>query len=64
MVEGGQVSVWVVENGAVELVPVEIGYDDGDMVEIVKGLTEEARVVIAGQVSLTNGAKVRVAAAR
>jgi multidrug efflux pump subunit AcrA (membrane-fusion protein) len=46
------------------LVPVEIGYDDGDMVEIVKGLTEESRVVIAGQVSLTNGTKVRVAAAR
>jgi RND family efflux transporter MFP subunit len=63
-IEGGQVSVWVAENGAAELVPVEIGYDDGDMVEIVKGLTEESRVVIAGQVSLTNGTKVRVAAAR
>jgi len=63
VMKGGKVSVWRVENGAAELVPVEIGYDDGEIVEITKGLTDEARVVIAGQVALTNGAKVRVAAA-
>jgi len=63
VVQGGQVSVWVVENGSAERAPVEIGYDDGDIVEITKGLTEEARVVVAGQVSLTDGATVRVAVA-
>jgi len=63
VVEGSQVSVWVVENGAARLVPVEIGYDDGETVEIAEGLTEEAQVVVSGQVSLTDGTKVRIAAA-
>jgi RND family efflux transporter MFP subunit len=63
VMKGSQVSVWVVENSAARLVPIEIGYDDGETVEITEGLTQETQVVVSGQVSLTEGTKVRISAA-
>jgi len=58
--EVGQSSVFVVENDIAIRKPVETGYSDEGMIEITSGLTDDADVVIVGQIGLKPDAKVTV----
>ncbi|MFK3737769.1 efflux RND transporter periplasmic adaptor subunit [Massilia sp. TN1-12] len=60
---GGATSVWVVENGAVRLVPVRIGGVSGNDVVLVDGVRPGQTIVTAGVNLLKNGQKVRILAA-
>ena len=40
--------------------PVQIGYEDGDQVEIVGGLTEGETVIVVGNEALRDDARVRL----
>lgn len=40
--------------------PIEIGYEDGDLVEIVSGLTEGETVIVVGNEALRDDARVRL----
>lgn len=55
-------SVWVVENGAVRLVPVQVGGTSGNEVLLVGGVTPGQTVVTAGANLLKVGQKVKVLA--
>ena len=57
--EGLQVAV--VRNGQAQLVPVTIGRDYGQTVEIVAGLQPTDQVVVGPSDSLTSGTRVRIA---
>jgi len=59
--EGLQVAV--VRNGQAQLVPVTIGRDYGESVEIVSGLQPADQVVVSPSDSLTNGTRVRIVTA-
>jgi RND family efflux transporter MFP subunit len=59
--EGLQVAV--VRNGQAQLVPITIGRDYGDSVEIVAGLGPADQVVVSPSDSLTSGTRVRIATA-
>jgi len=52
--------VFVVEDGEARRRPVETGYSNRGMVEIVSGLTDEDAVVTVGQAGLKQSTKVRV----
>lgn len=58
--EDGEQYVFVVEEDAARRLKVELGYQSGDQVEVVQGLSEGDRVVVAGQGTLRQGSKVRV----
>jgi len=58
--EVGQSSVFVVENDIAVRKLVETGYSDEGMIEITSGLTDDADVVIVGQIGLKPDAKVTV----
>jgi RND family efflux transporter MFP subunit len=51
----------VVRDGRVALVPVTIGHDYGDALEVMSGLTAEDRIVVNPPDSIENGDAVRVA---
>jgi len=53
--------VGVVRNGAAELVPITIGRDYGDSVEVLTGLDKADEVIINPSDSLVSGAVVRLA---
>jgi multidrug efflux pump subunit AcrA (membrane-fusion protein) len=53
----------VVRNGQAQLVPVTIGRDYGETVEITAGLQPTDQVIVAPSDSLTSGSRVRVASA-
>jgi RND family efflux transporter MFP subunit len=59
--EGLQVGV--VRDGRAHLVPVTIGNDHGDTVEISAGLEPSDQVIVAPSDSLTSGTRVRVVSA-
>jgi RND family efflux transporter MFP subunit len=59
--EGLQVAV--VRDGRAQLVPVTIGRDYGNTVEIVAGLQPTDQVIVAPSDSLTSGTRVRIAGA-
>ena len=59
--EGLQVAV--VRNGQAQLVPVAIGRDDGQSVEIVSGLQPTDQVIVSPSDSLTSGTRVRITGA-
>jgi RND family efflux transporter MFP subunit len=59
--EGLQVAV--VRDGQAQLIPVTIGRDYGNTVEIVAGLQPTDQVIVAPSDSLTSGTPVRIAAA-
>jgi len=53
-------AVFVVQDSVVTLRPVTLGAVNGDKVEVLSGLSEKDRVVVTGQMNLTDGAKVEV----
>jgi RND family efflux transporter MFP subunit len=53
--------VGVVRNGKAELVPVTVGHDHGNVVEIVSGLGPSDQVIVEPSDSLTGGTPVRIA---
>jgi len=59
--EGLQVAV--VRNGQAQLVPVAIGRDYGESVEILSGLQPTDQVIVSPSDSLTSGTQVRIAGA-
>ncbi|MGY8826826.1 MAG: efflux RND transporter periplasmic adaptor subunit [Candidatus Latescibacterota bacterium] len=52
--------VFTVEDGKVKVVDVELGFVEGDRVEVVSGLEEGMEVVTVGHEGLKNGSAVRV----
>ncbi len=52
--------VGVVRDGKVELVPIAIGRDYGDKVEVISGLTHRDEVILNPSDSLISGTSVRV----
>ena len=52
--------VGVVRNSHVALLPITIGQDYGDAVEVLSGLTTRDAVIVNPSDSLANGAQVRV----
>ncbi|MGV8900421.1 MAG: efflux RND transporter periplasmic adaptor subunit [Burkholderiaceae bacterium] len=53
-------AVWLVENGAVRLVPVQIGGTSGDDVLLASGVTTGQTIVTAGVNLLKSGQKVKI----
>ena len=60
--EKASTAVWVVENGAVRLVPVQVGGTSGNDIVIASGLSPGQTVVTAGVNKLKNGQKVKLLA--
>ncbi|MES2318982.1 MAG: efflux RND transporter periplasmic adaptor subunit [Pseudomonadota bacterium] len=58
--EKGATSVWIVENGAVTLAPVQIGGTAGNEVVLVGGVKPGQTVVTAGVNLLKQGQKVKI----
>jgi RND family efflux transporter MFP subunit len=56
----GATAVWVVENGAVKLTPVQLGGVSGNEVLLAGGVQAGQTVVTAGVNQLKNGQKVRI----
>lgn len=52
--------VYTIENDIVKKKLVQIGIDDGIDVEIIKGLVEGERVIVAGKYSVNEGDRVKV----
>ncbi len=50
----------VVRNGRVQLVPITIGHDYGNTVEVTTGLTREDQVVLNPSDSLVSGTQVEI----
>jgi multidrug efflux pump subunit AcrA (membrane-fusion protein) len=53
--------VGVVRNGRAQLVPITIGVDYGDTVQVTSGLTPSDQVILSPPDSLISGTPVRVA---
>ncbi|MGV8942195.1 MAG: efflux RND transporter periplasmic adaptor subunit [Lysobacter sp.] len=61
LLEGeGEAAVFVVDDGKVKRVPVQVGYLDGSWAEIRTGLSLGDRVVVAGKSALRDGSPVTV----
>lgn len=61
LLEGeGEPAVFVVEEGTVRRAPVQLGYMDGNWVEIRDGLATGEQVVVAGKTTLRDGSAVTV----
>ncbi|GGC59954.1 efflux RND transporter periplasmic adaptor subunit [Undibacterium terreum] len=58
--EKNTTSVWIVENGAVKLVPVQVAGSSGDDITIARGVTAGQVVVTAGANVLKPGQKVTI----
>jgi hypothetical protein len=56
--EVGQSNVFVVEDELALRKPVETGYSDAGMIEIISGLTDDDEIVTVGQVGLKHEARV------
>jgi multidrug efflux pump subunit AcrA (membrane-fusion protein) len=50
--------VYVVANGEAVRRPVEIGIENGSIVEVLNGLDEDDQIVVTGQGSLRDGSRV------
>ena len=56
-----ETTVYVVQSdNTVKIVPIVIGRRESEMVEVIGGLKEGDNVVVAGQINLSEGAKVAV----
>ena len=61
VLETDEDDVFLIEDGTVRRVAVELGFVEGDQVEIVSGLKEGDQVVTIGHEGLKDGAAVRLA---
>ena len=61
VLETDEDDVFLIEDGKVRRVAVELGFVEGDQVEIVAGLSEGDQVVTIGHEGLKDGAAVRLA---
>jgi RND family efflux transporter MFP subunit len=59
--EESKIKVFVEDEGRAKERPIVVGGKYGELMEIVEGLTEREKVVIAGQQNLSEGVKVHVA---
>jgi HlyD family secretion protein len=59
-VEGGQGSIYIVQDGVAHRVPVKVGHDNGTSVEIQSGLTADSRVVTRYNGAIGDNVPVRV----
>ena len=55
---GEQWNVFAIENGRTRLLPVEVGHGNSSEVEITKGLSEDAKVILHPANDLKDGARV------
>lgn len=53
-------SVYVVDNGKAQLRTITVGRDLGNALEILNGLAEGERVIVTGQINLSNGTPVSI----
>jgi RND family efflux transporter MFP subunit len=60
VLESERDEVFIVDDGVARRVPVELGYSDGERVEIMSGLSEGQMVVTVGQEGLRDGIPVRI----
>ena len=60
LMSGKEASVYVVREGKAVRTPIELGYIDGNFVEVRKGLEPGDAVVTAGKVALRDGGLVQV----
>jgi HlyD family secretion protein len=51
----GRQTVFIVRDGKAQAVPVELGVDQGDLVQVVSGVKPGDKVVVSGQHRLRNG---------
>ncbi|KPN20757.1 hemolysin D [Xanthomonas sp. Mitacek01] len=58
--DGDESAVYTVKDGKAVRVPVELGYVDGNLIEVRKGLDLGMPVVTAGKVALREGSAVQV----
>lgn len=63
VLETDEDDVFAVRDGRAQRLRVELGYTDGDRVEIASGLTDADRVITVGHEGLKDGAAVRVVGA-
>jgi membrane fusion protein (multidrug efflux system) len=52
--------VFTITGDQVKRVPVDVGVDNGDWLEVLHGLSPDAEIVTAGTDTLSDNAKVRV----
>lgn len=55
-----QSKIFKIVNGKAELIPVKIGRNFGDKVEILEGLSADDQVVTSGQINLDNGTPIKI----
>jgi len=60
----GASSVFVVQDGKAHRVDVRLGYESGERVQVLTGLTPGNEVIVAGQNALSEGAAVQIVDAR
>jgi len=58
--DGDESAVYTVRDGKAVRVPVELGYIDGNLIEVRSGLEDGAPVVTAGKIALREGSAVQV----
>lgn len=59
--KNGETYVFVEDNGVAKKVPVTLGVDNGDQIEILSGIEQNMNVIIKGQTYLEDGDKVQIA---
>lgn len=64
LVEKAGVSVFTLAEGKAMKTPVQVGFNDGAFVEIVKGLPENSPIILVGKMALINGQAVNVTEAK
>ena len=60
LMQGEKKTVFTVQEGTAREVTVQTGFQEGDRVEILGGLSDDDRVVVRGHLGLQSGTKVRV----
>ncbi|HUK57515.1 MAG TPA: efflux RND transporter periplasmic adaptor subunit [Nitrospiria bacterium] len=58
LVQESGASVFTVVDGVVKRIPVTLGYDGGDFLEVAGGLTGQETIILSGQDEVTNGTPV------
>ena len=58
--EGGETYVFVENEGSAERREVQLGYQNGAVIEVISGVSAGEKVIVAGQGSLQDGSKTRV----